>query len=125
MGNTVQLSQVLLNLLNNARDAIEQLPEKWVRIEVAEKEGQAMISVTDSGSGIDAQTQRKLFQPFFTTKRVGKGTGLGLSVSARIMKSHQGELRYDPGSPHTRFVMSMPRAEGPSTSAAPEAEKAA
>lgn len=125
MGNTVQLSQVLLNLLNNSRDAIESLPVKWVRIEVADKEGQAMIAVTDSGPGIDAQTQRKIFQPFFTTKRVGKGTGLGLSVSARIMKSHQGELRYDSGSPHTRFVMSMPRAEAPSATIASESDKAA
>ena len=111
LGNPVQLSQVLLNLLNNARDALNSVEEKWIRIATYEKDGVAHLAVTDSGKGIDLATQKKLFQPFFTTKRVGKGTGLGLSVSVRIMKSHGGELRYDSTCPNTSFVVTLPAAE--------------
>jgi signal transduction histidine kinase len=121
LGNPVQLSQVLLNLLNNTRDALEDLEEKWVRIEAFQKDGVATIAVTDSGKGIDPQTQQKLFQPFFTTKGVGKGTGLGLSVSVRIMNSHAGELKYDSASPNTRFLMSLPVASAPATGNIPVA----
>lgn len=125
LGNPVQLSQVLLNLLNNSRDALEAVDDKWIRIDVSEKDGTASLVVTDSGKGIDVPTQQKLFQPFFTTKKVGKGTGLGLSVSARIMKSHQGELRYDATCGNTRFIMSLPRAEATTATGSSDPAKAA
>lgn len=105
----IEVSQILLNLLNNARDAVVSLPEKWIRIEVIEREAWVEIAVVDSGHGIPKKVQEKMFQPFFTSKEVGKGTGLGLSISAGLAKSNQGELSYDRQSDHTRFVLSLPK----------------
>jgi signal transduction histidine kinase len=104
-----QISQVILNLLNNSFDAVQVLPEKWVRLEVRDLGASIEISVTDSGSGIPEAIRAKILQPFFTTKEVGKGTGLGLSISAGIMKSQGGRLSLDEASAHTRFVIVMPK----------------
>jgi signal transduction histidine kinase len=76
----VQLSQVLVNLLTNAFDAVESATERWVRIDVATVDDQLEIAVTDSGAGIPASTRTSLFEPFFTTKGPDRGTGLGLSL---------------------------------------------
>lgn len=105
----VQLEQVLLNLLNNAFDAILKLEKKWVRIDGVETDAWVEISVTDSGTGIPAEIAEKIMMPFFTTKEVNKGTGLGLSISQGIIRSHGGELFYDPSSSHTRFVIRLPK----------------
>jgi len=105
----VQLSQVLLNLLNNAFDAVQGLPQKWVRIEVREAGEFAVITVTDSGRGIPREIAEKAMQPFFTTKPVGKGTGLGLSIANAIMEAHHGSLRIDSRGPNTRIVLSIPK----------------
>lgn len=103
-----QISQVLLNLLNNALDEVQALPEKWVRLQTTLSETHVEFSVTDSGKGIPSDVVEKLFQPFFTTKPVGHGTGLGLSISKGLVESHGGKLYYDPKSPNTRFVVSIP-----------------
>jgi len=103
-----QISQVLLNLLNNAYDAIEDSSEKWVKIESHDMNGGVEISITDSGSGIPKNIQNKIMQPFFTTKEVGKGTGLGLSISHGIIRSHHGNFSIDPNCPNTRFVLQLP-----------------
>ena len=104
----VQISQVLLNLLNNAVDAIESLPERWVKIEIKTVGDSIQIAVVDSGNGIPPEVQAKLMKPFFTTKGVGKGTGLGLNISKGIMESNKGRLYLDSQSSHTRFVMALP-----------------
>lgn len=106
-----EISQVLLNLLNNSFDAVINLPEKWVEIKVDRASNWIEISITDSGSGISKEIQNKIFQPFFTTKEVGKGTGLGLSISKGIIESHQGQFFLDETSPHTRFVIRLPLPE--------------
>lgn len=109
-GRFTQLSQVLLNLLNNAFDAIINSYEKpWIRVEVRDIGSYVEIAVVDCGPGIDQKTQEKLFQPFFTTKELGKGTGLGLSISLGIVKTHRGVLRLDQKSPNTRFVIELPK----------------
>lgn len=106
----VQIEQVLLNLLNNSFDAVLNLEERWIRIDVEEKDDEFIaIHVTDSGKGIPINVANQMMQPFFTTKEVGKGTGLGLSISNGIMKTHQGELVYDPSCPNTRFSMLIPK----------------
>ncbi len=105
-----QIVQVLVNLLNNSFDAVQSLKEKWVQIDVEEKADQVEISVTDSGSGISKETQKKMFNPFFSTKGVQYGTGLGLSISQGLLHQNKGELQYDSKSPHTRFIVSLPRA---------------
>lgn len=104
----VQLEQVVLNLLNNAHDAVVHLAEKWVRLDVAVIGGKIQISVTDSGKGLPPHIVEKLMQPFFTTKEVGKGTGLGLSISKGIIEDHHGHIRYDSLCPNTRFVIELP-----------------
>lgn len=105
----VQISQVLLNLLNNAFDAVEKLPNPWIKIAVNADDTHPKIIVTDSGPGIPAAIHDKLFQPFFTTKDVGKGTGLGLSVSNGIVETHAGSLMLDVSQPHTSFVVQLPK----------------
>ena len=105
----VQISQVLLNLLNNAVDAVDNLEEKWIRIECNETPDRVEIAVTDSGKGIPSQVADKIMQPFFTTKELGKGTGLGLSISKGIVEAHHGQLRLDRASKNTRFIVSVPK----------------
>lgn len=103
-----QISQVLLNLISNARDAIEKQAIKWIELDVARQGQFVIISVTDSGNGISKEVAAKIFEPFFTTKQVGHGTGLGLSISFGIIKSHKGEIFIDSNCPNTRFVVKLP-----------------
>jgi signal transduction histidine kinase len=107
-----QVAQVLLNLLNNARDAVEGREHPWIRIEskVTER-GWVDISVEDSGAGIPADQRDKLFQPFFTTKPIGAGMGLGLSLSLGLIESQGGKLFLDERAHHTRFVIRLPEAK--------------
>lgn len=105
----VEVSQVLLNLLNNAHDAIADLPDRWIRVDVRETAEWAEIVVTDSGPGIPPEIREKIMQPFFTTKEIGKGTGLGLSISKGIMDTHHGHLTLDPSASNTCFVMQLPK----------------
>ena len=104
-----QISQVLLNLLNNAYDAVIDQPERWIKIDVFDKNTAFEIAVTDSGPSIPPSIAEKIMAPFFTTKPPGKGTGLGLSISSNIMTDHGGSLTVDGTSPHTRFVISLPK----------------
>ncbi|MAZ47591.1 MAG: hypothetical protein CME65_03460 [Halobacteriovoraceae bacterium] len=90
----VKISQVFLNLINNARDAItdSNAEEKWIKL-VINKEGRYVrIDVMDSGPGIPEEIRDKILEPFFTTKDIGKGTGLGLSIVARFLIEHDGTL---------------------------------
>lgn len=103
-----QLLQVLINLLNNAYDAVEFLPEKWVEIHTEIEDGLCRISITDSGTGIPSELLDKIMTPFFSTKAVGKGTGLGLSISKGIIEDHKGKLYYDSTCKNTRFVIELP-----------------
>jgi C4-dicarboxylate-specific signal transduction histidine kinase len=107
-GRSVQICQVLLNLINNATDAISKLDEKWIRLEFATEQHTLVCRVTDSGSGIPESLQDKLFVPFFTTKEVGKGTGLGLSIASSIIQQHGGTLDINPQSANTQFVIRLP-----------------
>lgn len=114
----VQISQVLLNLLNNASDAVEELEEKWVGLHVEESEESVRITVSDSGSGVPKALRSKLMDPFFTTKDIGKGTGLGLSISKGIIDSHNGKLYLDETSKNTCFVIELPKKHNPEPKAA-------
>ena len=103
MADMTQIDQVLMNLATNARDAMPQggrltietgrvvIDEEFMRIYGYGKPGfYALITVTDTGTGMDEQTQKKIFEPFYTTKEVGKGTGLGLAIVYGIIKQHNG-----------------------------------
>lgn len=107
--NRVQISQVLINLLNNAYDAINDsnLDEKWIKLSLSSTSGILSFSVTDSGHGIPEETREKIFNPFFTTKEIGKGTGIGLSISKSMMEKNGGRLFYDDSSGRTSFVIQI------------------
>ncbi len=105
-----QLSQAVINLLNNAIDATSQLPQKWVNLGFA-LEGKSpvclKILVTDSGK-IAPEISQKMMDPFFTTKVSGKGIGLGLNVVKSVAEAHSGKLYLDTAHPQTRFVLEVP-----------------
>lgn len=104
-----QISQVLLNALNNSYDAIFELEDKWITLSVEKKETILIFKITDSGAGIPKDIQNKLMQPFFTTKDVGKGTGLGLSLSRGIIESHQGRFYFNFSHPtNTQLIIELP-----------------
>ncbi len=105
---SVQISQVLLNLLNNSYDAIQGNAEKWIKISATVKEGHISIRVADSGRGISQEIVDKMMQPFFTTKEIGKGTGLGLSISNGIISDHKGKMYYELSEGNTSFVIELP-----------------
>lgn len=107
-GREVQISQVLINLVNNAADAISTHAEKWVKIKAEVNAQNVFISVSDSGPGIPPEVRAKMMQPFFTTKEIGKGTGLGLSISLGIINDHGGVLAYDDKAPTTTFTITLP-----------------
>ncbi len=104
----VEISQALLNLLNNARDAVSGAEKKWLTIRSRSLGEQVEIAVIDSGPGVPTEIREKIFQPFFTTKDVGAGTGLGLSVAFGIIESHGGKLTLDTHAPNTTFVITLP-----------------
>lgn len=104
----VQISQVIMNLLNNAVDAIQGNQNPWIKIHTSVTADNVNIRISDSGHGIPAQIAEKIFQPFFTTKENGKGTGLGLSISAGLIKRHHGKIYIDQNASNTTFVIELP-----------------
>lgn len=103
-----QLLQVLLNIINNAVDALANKPGKLV-IETSHDNSHVKVAITDTGCGITPENLDKIFMPFHTTKEVGKGTGLGLSVSYGIIKSLGGKIEVEStvGQGST-FIISLP-----------------
>ncbi len=104
----ISLSQVLLNLVNNAIDAVEALPKKWIKIRIQKEGENTIFSVIDAGKGIDESLHTKIFEPFFTTKKMGRGVGLGLSNALRVVSYLGGTLTIDKQNPNTSFVISLP-----------------
>lgn len=106
---SIQISQVLINLFNNACDALESLPEnqKWLIIAVQKLEEKIEIAVTDGGRGIEPVVREKLFCSTITTKPQGKGTGIGLNIAKKIVEEHGGELFIDKTCPNTKFVIRL------------------
>ena len=113
-----QIQQVLMNLLTNARDALNERypshnPDKIVCVSVRsiEKEGQRWLRTTveDHGAGIPAEIRERIFDPFYTTKDRTLGTGLGLSISLGIVQDHRGELTFESEENQpTRFYLDLP-----------------
>lgn len=93
--NETQISQVLVNLLNNAIDAVVAKLERKVFVRLIQKEDRVCIEVGDNGYGIPDDLKDKVMQPFYTTKSSQKGTGLGLSISNEIIEHHDGKLVFN------------------------------
>ncbi len=128
-----QMEQVLMNLAVNARDAMPHGGTLLITTSVAEIDDQyiaqngygkagtyVLVTVKDSGSGMDARTKRRVFEPFFTTKETGKGTGLGLSIVYGIVKQHNGyiDCESEPGK-GTTFTLYFPLDTARTEQAAP------
>jgi PAS domain S-box-containing protein len=113
-----EVSQILLNLMNNACEAVDHQAERWIRIAVEVDSEEARVAVTDSGPGVPEDIRSRIMEPFFTTKPFGKGTGLGLSVSRGLAEAHGGHLALDVDAPHTRFVLTLRRTGAPTAGAA-------
>src|SRR5437868_1222819 len=111
VGNAIQLEQVFINLLTNARDAVAESPRKQVRIAAATGGGAVEVTLADSGHGIPPGLERRIFDPFFTTKEVGKGTGLGLSITYGIINEHGGTISVvSPPGEGATFLIHLPLA---------------
>ena len=121
MGDRIQLEQVVLNLLQNACQALPDAG-RGVRITTAREHGKGAhgavrVEVSDEGSGIAPEDLARITDPFFTTKRRTGGTGLGLAISRRIVKSHGGSLSFrSTVGVGTGAVVTLPAA-GPSNAA--------
>jgi C4-dicarboxylate-specific signal transduction histidine kinase len=109
----VEISQVLLNLLNNAFDAIESKENPWIEMSVSIHNEKVKFTVKDCGDGISPLEMNKILNPFYTTKSAGKGTGLGLSISQRLIENHGGRLWIDSESSNTCFVFEIPHVQMP------------
>lgn len=105
----VQMSQVLLNLVDNAVDAISNNDLKWICVTYRPGFEWCEITVQDSGLAPGKEVKEKMMVPFFTTKREQKGTGLGLSLSEKIVREHNGVLSISDSEERTTFVIRLPR----------------
>lgn len=105
------ISQVFVNLLKNARDALESQPifNKWIKVEFQDMGDSVKIKFTDGGPGIPMDIQAKIFEHFFTTKEVGKGTGIGLSFCRKVIEQHNGTLSIDNSIKNTCFDVILPK----------------
>lgn len=108
-GDSLRLQQILLNLVNNARDAVSDSEAGSVGVEIQQTERWSRMIVTNSGSAIPLDVQAKLFKPYFTTKEQGKGTGLGLRICNQLVQQHGGRILFSSEEGETRFVVDLPR----------------
>jgi PAS domain S-box-containing protein len=101
-----ELTQVWTNLIHNAIQAMDNKGK--LEIEATQGENQIRVSITDSGAGIPAEIQNKIFQPFFTTKPAGEGSGLGLDIVRKIVEKHQSTIDFESIPGKTTFTVSLP-----------------
>jgi PAS domain S-box-containing protein len=122
LGDSQQLQQVFLNILNNAYDAVQEARRHgFIRIRTRRAGDMIEVAITDNGQGI-VDTQR-IFDPFFTTKQPGKGTGLGLSICYGIVRAHGGEIQcWNEEAEGSTFVVRVPVATETALAAAASKE---
>jgi len=109
-GDEPQLQQALLNLIVNAEEALEAVPERRLRITVDADEARVRCAVADSGPGIDAALRERVFEPFFTTRRAASNVGLGLPAVAAIVAAHRGRVQVSDGRSGATLILELPRA---------------
>jgi len=110
-GNSGQIHQVFVNLVQNALDAMSATEDPRIVVKGKSVKGAVTVSVSDNGPGISQEEADKIFEPFFTTKEVGDGTGLGLWISYGIVQEHGGDIKIAKGpSGGAKFIVSFPAA---------------
>lgn len=109
MGRETEIGQVVVNLFNNAFDAVKELEEPRITIILEDRGDFCEIHFKDSGAGVPIELVTKIFDPFYTTKEVGQGTGLGLSICRSIVEDHGGRLDYQRVADQTCFLVSLPK----------------
>jgi two-component system sensor histidine kinase HupT/HoxJ len=108
-GRVGHIQQVIMNLFQNAVDAVEGVLDPELQVSLGEENEMVFVRITDNGPGIGDDIAASVFDPFFTTKEVGKGTGLGLSISHKIAEEHGGELTLcTPDGGGACFTLSLP-----------------
>jgi C4-dicarboxylate-specific signal transduction histidine kinase len=103
-----EIIQILVNLITNSIDATQGQENPWIKIVAYQKENYLFLSVSDSGKGIPPHLQKKILEPFFTTKEKGKGTGIGLGLCQKFALHHGGSFFIDNTSPNTKFTLKIP-----------------
>lgn len=88
-----QINQVLVNLLNNAAQAMGEKPDGKIEVRTRSDDSNVYIDVSDNGKGMSTEILNQIFEPFFTTKGAGEGTGLGMAISQQIMEQHNGDIK--------------------------------
>lgn len=107
-----RIQQVIINLLNNAKDAVEKSKNKTITIKVEYSSRFCTVAIIDRGIGIPSSLQHKIFDPFFTSKDVNRGTGIGLSLCHKIMREHLGEISFSSAPESgTTFYLEFPLAD--------------
>jgi len=108
-----EISQVLLNILNNAFDAIMDTKnsnsDRVIEIKAFENSEHVQIGVSDTGIGVPIEIRDKIMNPYFTTKEIGQGSGIGLSISSNIMKNNGGSLKFDWSQKNTVVQLTLPK----------------
>ncbi len=102
-----QVSQALVNVINNAIDAVSEYASKWIEIRTVYTSKRVKIFIIDSGTGIPPNISSRIMDPFYTTKIVGKGSGLGLSSAKGVIEAHGGKLYFDQAARNTTFVFDL------------------
>jgi signal transduction histidine kinase len=90
-----ELNQVWTNLIDNAIDAMKEKGKGTLTLRTSRQRDEAIVDILDDGPGITGDVERRLFEPFYTTKQMGEGSGLGLDIARRIVERHRGEIAID------------------------------
>lgn len=108
-GDEDQIKQILINIIVNACESMEESTEKQLTIDLSTDRNYLVIKIIDSGCGIPEENLKKLFTPFFTTKKMGKGTGLGLAITYGIVKMHKGDIKVESSvGEGSKFIIRLP-----------------
>ena len=107
-GDQGKLQQIIMNLISNAKDAVENQKNKDILVKISNDKEYIYIEVKDNGAGIPDSVQKNIFNPFFTTKEINKGTGIGLSLVANFIKEMDGTINFKSSEDGTKFNLSFP-----------------
>ena len=108
--NPGQISQVLFNLVRNSIAAVSEINNGEISFNIEEKDDHVQILVIDNGKGIDTEIEQKIFDPFFSTRRLGEGLGMGLSIAKNLIEENYGTIVYHSEKGKTCFTIILPKA---------------